>query len=674
MLTQRLGPFNQIDDQFIDELIEAIKANPRSCDEVWFTSSSGFPKIETHRETAEKIYAQAEKFKKIGVRVSLQIQSTIGHGQYMQTRDNTGLVYEGSPAEHLVGPDGTVAGYCFCWRGENYKKYILELYSEFAKIKPHTFWVDDDFRANNHDPVEIGCFCDNCIKTFNEKHGTSYDREELVNEINYGDVSVREKYIEFIREGMHDLMLEIAKTVHATSPDSYMGYEYCANGGYTGFGFDFIFDAMKEGTGKTPKSRPGGNAYSAHNPNEIIEKARFIDWANFMLPDVNIEKRPEIENLPDIVYGKSIQTTCFETTLYLAYGNDAMSYALLQNFNEPVEYHAAMLEAFAKRRKYWQKLIDLNKNTVQSGLTIAYSPNRYKMKLEKDDAPFEWKKELYDVCDRLWSILGVPMCFKKNNEGVVLLHPMVAKAMTDNEIMDLIGKPVITDGKTIAMLCERGFGKYLNITAKEKQLGIFSEQLIDHAVNAHVKGGGTWVTSFFVSKERYQYELHGENIEPMSKFITARPNVEKTGEEPFPYGIASAITTTEKGAKWSVHGEYPWSGIISFDKRNQFISIANYISGTAVSAILETPIQAIVMPRENANGEITSVSVLNKTVGDSGVLTLKIKNPAGKKFKFMTFKDDKVIEKNVKCTMEDNCAVLKVPSISGWGIGTVYVV
>lgn len=672
MLTQRLGIENQINSEYVDKLIDAIKKNPGSCDEVWFTSMSAFPPIEMQEEIASKIHAQAEKFKKAGVRVSLQIQSTIGHGQYMQSRNNTGLVFEGSPAEHMVGPDGTTADYCFCWRGEYFKKYILNVYRAFAKIKPHTFWVDDDFRANNHDPVEIGCFCDNCIREFNNKYGTNYDRRALVYEINYGDVSVREKFAEFEREGLYNLMLEISKTVHEISPDSFMGYQYCANGGYTGFGFDFIFNAMKEGTGKTPKSRAGGGAYSAHNPNEIIEKARFIDWANFMLPDVNIEKRPEIENLPDIVYGKSIQTTCFETTLYLALGNDAMSYALLQNYNEPVEYHAMMLEGFSKRRKYWQKLIDLNKNTSQAGLTIAYSPNRYKMKLSKDDAEFEWKKEMYDVCDRLWSITGIPMCFKKNNEGVVLLHPYVAMDMTDEEIMKLLSKPVITDGKTIEILHKRGFGKHLNISAKEKQLGIFHEKLTGHKVNEHVKGGGTWSTSFFVSKERWQHEMSGENIEPLSGYDTLRPDIVKTDDKVFPYGIASAVTTTSNGAKWAVLGEYPWSGIISFDKRNQLINIANYISEAAVPVVLETPIQAIVMPRENTNGEITSVSILNKTVGDSGVLTLRIKNSAGKKYKFMTFKDDNVIEEDVKITNDSGDLVLHVPSISAWGIGTVY--
>ena len=69
MLTQRLGGLNQLKGEYIDELCKIIKNNPGSCDEVWFTSKSGFPPIEVHKETAAKIHEQAEKFRKIGANI-----------------------------------------------------------------------------------------------------------------------------------------------------------------------------------------------------------------------------------------------------------------------------------------------------------------------------------------------------------------------------------------------------------------------------------------------------------------------------------------------------------------------------------------------------------------------------------------------------------------------------
>lgn len=74
-----------------------------------------------------------------------------------------------------------------------------------------------------------------------------------------------------------------------------------------------------------------------------------------MLPGYVKEIRPEIENLPDVVYGKTPAGTCYETSLYLASGANDMSYAMLIELYDPMGYHAKLFESFAKRRVYWEK-------------------------------------------------------------------------------------------------------------------------------------------------------------------------------------------------------------------------------------------------------------------------------------------------------------------------------
>ena len=54
-LIQRLGSETQLKDDFIDALIEKIKENPGSCTDVWLASKYGFPSIEEHKKTAEKL-------------------------------------------------------------------------------------------------------------------------------------------------------------------------------------------------------------------------------------------------------------------------------------------------------------------------------------------------------------------------------------------------------------------------------------------------------------------------------------------------------------------------------------------------------------------------------------------------------------------------------------------
>lgn len=67
----------------------------------------------------------------------------------------------------MVGPNGTVADYCFCWNDKHFREYVLEEIREYARLKPYCVWMDDDLRANNHAPVNFGCFCDDCIARFN---------------------------------------------------------------------------------------------------------------------------------------------------------------------------------------------------------------------------------------------------------------------------------------------------------------------------------------------------------------------------------------------------------------------------------------------------------------------------------------------------------------------------
>ena len=188
---------------YLDSFIAAVLANPGSCDEVWLATDYGFPSQDIHAQSARMLRLSAEKLRQAGLKVSLQISNTVGHGQYMSSRDCSGLVYPGSPVEKMVGHDGTVSDYCFCWRGKNFLEYTLEYIGAYVReIQPDTVWIDDDLRADNHFPVNYGCFCDDCISLFNRQYGCDFSREKLVEQISFGNIVWREKYMEFTKQGL----------------------------------------------------------------------------------------------------------------------------------------------------------------------------------------------------------------------------------------------------------------------------------------------------------------------------------------------------------------------------------------------------------------------------------------------------------------------------------------
>lgn len=654
MLTQRLGSSTQKDPVFIDSLIEQIQNHPGSCDEVWFATDYGFPPLEIHRQDAELLREQADKFRRIGVRVSLQLSNSIGHGQYMRVRDCSGLVYDGSPAEHMVGDDGTEAGYCFCWNGENFRRYTFEALRYYLRaVKPYCLWVDDDLRASNHAPVHRGCFCDGCIAAFNARYGTSFDREGLVSAI-HTDIDIRRNHVEFLRDTLADFTRELGRIVAEEAPGCRMGLQGCANGGYTGYGYEHIFGAMKESTGLAPGSRPGGGSYSDYSPADFINKSTLLAYQNLMLPDYVTDRRPEIESLPDVVFGKSIPGTCFETSCYLAYGNTAMSYAILMNDYEPMTWHGEMLGAFAKHRAYWQKLADVSRRGTLSGLTPFFPKTAY---LCESKAPFDYSKEEIYFAEPL-RYLAIPIAFTNKASDVYVINGRIAETLNDDEITVLLGRNVICDGAAVKILSERG--RLRNVTARETSVQEKRERFTSHPINAGMERRG-WGGQIWRQKD---YELSGEDLEILSEYV-----VETSGRIET-VGIASAVFTTPAGAKWACFGFDLWARTKSTEKRRQLLNACRYISGRGFLAELLTPMQACVIPNEDERGKCIAVSLINCTVGDSGELKLRVRDPNGDHFTFMGQAQAEITVPAEKTA--DNEYEITLPSIPGWSVATVF--
>lgn len=674
MLTQRLGSTTQMDDKFISEFIRIVKEHPGSCDEVWLATKYGFPKPEVHREMAEKLAVTAKRLRDEGLRVSLQISNTIGHGQYMSGEDCSGLVFEGSPIENIVGPDGTVSRYCFCWHGKFFRDYVVSEVRTYASlIQPHTVWIDDDLRATNHNPVEYGCFCDNCIARYNKRFGTAFDRAGLVEAINYGDPIHRENYVQFLRDGLYDFTYEVFTAIHEVSPDSFAGFQHATNGGYTGRGLAYVFDAMREATGKEPKSRPGGGYYDDHDPNGFLDKADCLAYQSSLLPDYVKEVRPEIENLPDVKFGKTIAGTCYETSLYLATGATAMSYAMLMEDYEEMDWHGEMLGAFASHRKYWEALAKASQNSIRAGVTMATGREIWRRDI-RGEAPFKWSDEPYMSAGQKLRGLAIPLTFNETSHPVYLIHPDYVAGLTDAEIEDLLTKPVILDGEAFARLCWRGYAGRFSAKAEAVSTGQLAEEYnLSHPANLKVKKQPrhTWSQNFYYGGG---YRLVGET-EPIGWFMTFARNVKPLCDDPeHPYGVCNGIVTTDKGAKWAVFGHYFWNQILSLAKRDQILGAIDYISGNALPAIIETGAQTELYPRENAEGKVTSVSVLNRTVGESGVLTIRVRRPALSEgqtaIRFLAQYHD---EENVGFTRDGEDILVKMPSLKPWTLGTLFI-
>ena len=660
MLTQRLGLKTQKDGRFIGELLDAVRRHPGCADEVWLATEYGFPPMSVHEAAARSLAGTAKRFRGEGIRVSLQISNTIGHGEYMQFMDCTGLVYEGSPAEKIAGPGGETAGYCFCWNGANFRKYTAKAVALYAGLlQPHAVWFDDDLRAGNHHPVNYGCFCDVCIQKFNALHNAGFSREELVHEINFGELEWRRRYVAFLRDTLFDFTSLLAGAAMEASPKSCLGYQHGSPGGYTGYGLEHIFGALKKAGGKKIMSRPGGGAYNDHDPNELVRKSFHLSWQNRMLPDYVAERCPEIENLPYAAYGKSIGGTCLETSLYLASGSTAMSYAMLMFDHEPMAWHEKELARFAFHRPYWERLAKCSAKTKQAGLQLVLHGHMWEKKPAAGDGLFAWTHEpIYGAT--VLARAGIPLSFDRTPNPVYLLHEDIALTLSDDEISELLAAPVVTSGAALAMLEKRGFcfGASAESISTRQLYEIYS----GHPANGGSEGR-TWDQSIYFPAG---YRLNGADAtEVLGRYGSNAPNAKNTG------AAANAVVRTSSGAKWAVFGHTPWNAVISHEKRNQILRAADYISGNRLPAFINAPQQALLLAREDECGNTAGISVLNCTIDESEELDLIVRRPAGTKAVWMSQRSPKA--KNLPIAESEGGWALRLPPLGAWEIGTVFI-
>lgn len=673
MFTQRLKLFlpeeHAENIKYIDEFIAAARANPGSVDEVWLTTSYGYPNLERHREIADYQKFVADRFRDGGIRVSMQIANTLGHGSTAVSRDCSGLVYEGSNAETLIGPDGVESPYCFCWNGKNVTEYFKKVMALYAVAEPYRVWVDDDLRARNHKPVEYGCFCDDCIAKFNEKYGYGFTREELVKAINRTDIGVRCKWTEFIREGLYNFTYTLVEEFIKNSKDSLFALQNGANGHYTGYGLDFLLEPMYKATGKTLGYRGGGSAYGDNNPFEFIVKARSIEYQHSSLPEYVDDLRPEIECIPDVAYGKSGNGIVFEADLYFAYGATSMSFAMLRRSYEALQYHSTEFAKIARHRPYLERLSAYNKRTKISGVEYMISKNAH-LRPQTDSEPDFSYVDRQSYIGGLDPVNGLPLAYNSGDDTKVYqLTERAAVSLSDDDVKELLTKSVFTDGKCISMLMERGFDDFgIEVTA------VPTITLHEHFLPCKINEGlwgERWEQNYY-DHEGFAFFPKNDSVIPINEYIGANPKIRELfpEREDHKFGLSAVIVTTSGGGKWAIFGNNPWTYKISFDRRNQILAAIDYISDKkSVKAILKDPLKAIIRPRVTPENKTACVSIVNTTVGDSGELTLIIRDPESENFDLMC---GEALVEDLKFEKKNGEYFVKVPSIKGWSVATVF--
>ena len=328
----------------------AFAEHPDCCDEVWFSTGTGVPGLDWHRERADILKRAVADVRKMGIVPSLQFQATLGHGDAFGSPD----MFADKRWNGWTDWKGVETQYCNCPRQPAFHAYLEEVSRIYARVGFSALWIDDDLRYNNHRPadntgVHVGCWCETCIGEFNKATNGEWSRDSLGQAVEK-DPSLAARWRTFSIEGLCAVAQTIAAAFRDVSPSTRMAFQQ----GSWDSAVDPVFAILKtlhETSGNSVGYRPGGGAYYDYNPTDQILKSFKAGRFRKSLGDPSwvCEWTPEIEDWPRTYYSRSGQSVVVEAFTALMYGMNRISYFVSNSEKEEPELFA---------RQFWKPLAD----------------------------------------------------------------------------------------------------------------------------------------------------------------------------------------------------------------------------------------------------------------------------------------------------------------------------
>ena len=347
MMIRLRGP-NTADDAQWAKTFKALRENRGACDDVWFSTGIGFPKIEWHAAHAKRLVRYADDLRSVGIVPSLQFQATLGHSDEITLLEGV----DGKTWGGFTGRGGIEGKACNCPRQPGFLAYVREMARLYASFKPSVVWIDDDLRIAGHAPASpwgkvpegwIGCWCPTCLAAFNAETGGKWTRETLDAAMKR-DTALFDRWEKFSFAGIAEVARVIAEETHKVSPETRLAYQH---GGYRNDSQLAVYRAMHEATGLPVGARPGGGAYFDYNPNDQMVKAFGAAHQRSCLgnPEWIEAWCPEIETCPRAFASRTAQGLLNEAFVNLAYGMNCLSFLIMSTRHETDEWYSENLLA-----------------------------------------------------------------------------------------------------------------------------------------------------------------------------------------------------------------------------------------------------------------------------------------------------------------------------------------
>jgi len=423
------------------------------------TFSHYFPSEKWLLDYQEILLSVRDELAAIGVNYSLNPNVTQGHSDRGRRIDR---LHPDWPM--VTGADGTHATDCACNSSPGWREYFQRQWTIYAETRPAVIWIEDDVRTFGHGPVGQGCYCSEHMRRFNEKHGTSYSREELNARIMAPGAPdpLRNEWIELLGEITAEMVQLAEKTVHAVSPETIIGLMSSGPSRHATEGRDWqlLHRKMSGPTARPVASRPPLGSYSEQGLTGITYTANQTRLTRLAFGGLPTLEEGEIENYPYTGYSKSNTFLRLQNSVAIGSGCAALTMNLFDHCGTSMAATEDILQAIANDKDYLGAL----KNRLQPvgknrGIGLYYHPDSAKLKqLGGANNAQNLSGETLNAAELL-GILGFALTFEP--APVTVLTGQDIRCASEKEIERLLGSAVLVDATAFITLSEMGYEELL---------------------------------------------------------------------------------------------------------------------------------------------------------------------------------------------------------------------
>ena len=620
--------------------VEQFRKYRAGVDEVWFSTGICFPKMEEHFANAARLAKASDELRGLGIKSSLQIQATIGHGEALtHYSDNSGICWQG-----YVADDGTEAKRLNCFRAPGFVAYMREMATAYAAaMRPYSVWIDDDIRIIGHHPYKHtsgwGCHCAHCLDVFASKEGKRRTRERLMEEMK-DDPALEARWRAFAFEGETELVRAIADAVHAASPATRM----CIQQPGTCFPeHRALYEACHAATGLPVGMRPGAGSYFDHDARSQMLKAYALALQMDTIGHLPFLDRvcPEIETCPRSFACRTGRGVLLEALESLSQGMNSISALVIDaGFETPEWYGDEILSALARNAAMLKRYVAANEGARCTGYGVRGIPAQ---PLQTSSLPL---KPL--VADARTDLARI----------VVGAHAEAAISAGRDAVRRLLEDDLLLDGVAADALFRAGFGGEVGLAGCRRFPGGLRERFCDSPVNVG-----------FLAREA--------PVSGMSFFLDPSAGASAVSEyfsdsgDGKPKGVAALIFETSSGRRRVVFGHDVFTSAMSVasgDRIVQMHRLADWASHGKAPVVVDSPSRSFVQPRVRGDGSLSSVVFVNATIGTSAPIRLRMRGvrAAVKEATWSAFDMEDV---KVPVVRKDDEAYATIPSVSAWNGG-----